>query len=141
MSILPTLTDNSSINLSPWLQAVNRFARTLLSEHDPFGLLFLVADDVVWAALPANQIADAQGNPAIRPRPTFDMPSPPLAVTAGPAARDTHKLATRAAMSYRAAWVVLTTALIESIGENNRIAISHPIYETTLLTLLKLSHK
>jgi hypothetical protein len=134
MSVRPSLSDHSSINLPSWTQAVNRYARTLFSEYDPFGLLFLVADNVVWQALPANQLApDNNGNPVFRPRPTFPVP-PPLAVNAGPAARDTHRMETKAAMAFMAAWVTLTTALIESIGDHNRTSISHPIYETTLLT-------
>jgi hypothetical protein len=133
MSITPSLADNSAINLPSWLQAVNRFARTLFAEYDPYGLLFLVADNVVWQALPANQITDPAGNPAIRARPTFPTP-PDLALNAGPAARDIHKHQLRSSMTYLSTLVTLTTALIDSIGESNRVAISHPIYETTLLT-------
>ena len=133
MSITPSLADNSAINLPAWLNSVNRLARTLFAEYDPYGLLFLVADNVVWQALPANQITDAAGNPAIRARPTFPTP-PDLALNAGPAARDIHKHLLRSSMSYLSTLVTLTTALIESIGDSNRTAISHPIYETTLLT-------
>jgi hypothetical protein len=82
MSITPTLAEHPSINLPSWLHAVNRYARTLFSEFDPYGLLFLVADDVVWQALPANHLpADAQGNPVFRARPTFDTPPPLLLPT------------------------------------------------------------
>ena len=111
MSITPSLADNSAINLPAWLNSVNRLARTLFAEYDPYGLLFLVADNVVWQALPANQITDAAGNPAIRARPTFPTP-PDLALNAGPAARD---IQLRSSMSYLSTLVTLTTALIGSI--------------------------
>ena len=52
--ITPNLHENPSINLPQWKLSTYRFARALMSRHDACGLLFLVAPDPVWNALPGN---------------------------------------------------------------------------------------
>ena len=75
--ITPNLHENPSINLPQWKLSIYRFARTLMSRHDAYGLLFLVAPDPVWNALPGNILPpDGAGNPVFRARPAFPAPAP-----------------------------------------------------------------
>ncbi len=49
--ITPTLHDHPRTNLVPWKIALNRSVRAVFAEWDPFGFLFGVCDDPVWAVL------------------------------------------------------------------------------------------
>ena len=70
-TLTPTLSINPRLYLRDWKLAVNRYARTLLAQYDPYGLLSAVADDTVWQALPANVTLDANGNPVYRALPQY----------------------------------------------------------------------
>jgi hypothetical protein len=82
--LTPTLSDNPRLHLRDWKLSINRYARTLLAQHDPYGLLSAVADPIVWQALPANINIDAAGNPDYRALPTYPAPPPLLLATAQP---------------------------------------------------------
>jgi hypothetical protein len=81
----------------------------------------------VWAILntPAGQ--------QLRARPDFPIPAD-LQANAGPAARDVFKRAT----NYRAAWLACSAAfavaILDSIGESNRLAIADPVTDILNLT-------
>jgi hypothetical protein len=49
--ISPTLTDHPRTNLVPWKVAINRAARGVFTEWDPFVFLFGVCDEALWALL------------------------------------------------------------------------------------------
>jgi hypothetical protein len=131
--LTPTLDADPRLYLREWKISVNRYARTLIAQYDPYGLLSAVADPVVWQALPANIGVDAAGNVAYRALPQYPAPAPLIAGD-GPATRDIFKAATDARHAHLSAMATLTTVLLTSIGETNRKAISHPLYDTQLLT-------
>jgi hypothetical protein len=114
--ITPTLHDHPRTNLVPWKIAINRAARGVFAEWDAFGFLFSVCDYAVWAVLntpPGQQL---------RVRPDFPIPAD-LQANAGPAARDAFKRATDARAACSAA---LCVAILDSLGESTRLAISDP---------------
>jgi hypothetical protein len=126
--ITPTLHDHPRTNLVPWKIAINRAARGVFAEWDAYGFVFGVCDDAVWAILntpPGQQL---------RARPDFPIPAD-LQANAGPAARDVFKRATDS----RAAWLMacsaaFAVAILDSIGESNRLAIADPVTDTLNLT-------
>ena len=125
--ITPTLHDNPRTNLVLWKIAINRAARGVFAEWDAFGFLFGVCDDAVWAVLntpPGGQLRD---------RPEFPAP-PDLHAQAGPAARDAFKRATDARSAWLACSAAFCVAILESIGESNRLAISDPETDTLHLS-------
>jgi hypothetical protein len=126
--ITPTLHDHPRTNLVPWKNAINRSARAVFAEWDRFGfLLFGVCDDTVWAVLntpPGGQL---------RVRPEF-LVRANLAAGAGPAARDAFKCATEARSAWLACATAFCAAILDSIGESNRFAISDPDTDTLHLS-------
>ena len=125
--ITPTLHDNPRTNLVLWKIAINRAARGVFAEWDAFGFLFGVCDDAVWAVLntpPGGQL---------RVRPDFPAP-PDLQANAGPAARDAFKRATDARQAWLACSAAFCVAILDSIGESNRLAISDPDTDTLHLS-------
>ena len=125
--ITPTLHDNPRTNLVLWKIAINRAARGVFAEWDAFGFLFGVCDDAVWAVLntpPGGQLRD---------RPEFPAP-PDLHAQAGPAARDAFKRATDARSAWLACSAAFCVAILDSIGESNRLAISDPETDTLHLS-------
>jgi hypothetical protein len=125
--ISPTLTDHSRTNLVPWKVAINRAARGVFAEWEPFGFLFGVCDDALWALLntpPGRQL---------RARPDFPEPAA-LAAGAGPAARDAFKRATESSAAWLACSASFCVALLESIGASNRLSISDPLTGTLHLS-------
>ncbi len=50
-----TLANDSRAQLEPWLEEFETHARNLCAQHDATGALTLVASDLVWQAIPANQ--------------------------------------------------------------------------------------
>ena len=125
--ITPTLHDHPRTNLVPWKVAINRAARAVFAEWDTFGFLFGVCDDAVWAVL------NTPPGGVLRDRPEFPAPAA-LGAGAGPAARDDFKRATDS----RAAWLACSAsfgaAILESIGESNRLAIADPATDTLHLS-------
>ena len=126
-SISPTLTDHPRANLVPWKLAINRAARGVFAEWDTFGFLFAVCDDALWALLntPAGGV--------MRARPAFPEPAA-LAIGANPAARDAFKRATESRAALLACSASFLLAILDSIGEANRLAISDPLTDTLHLT-------
>ncbi len=107
----------------PWKIALNRSARAVFAEWDQFGFLFDVCDDAVWAILnthPGGQL---------RARPDFPAPAD-LAAGDGPAVRDAFKRATAARSAWLAISAAFCAAILDSIGESNRLAISDPETDT-----------
>ncbi len=111
----------------PWKIAINRAACGVFAEWDAFGFLFSVRDDAVWAVLntpPGQQL-----------RARLDFPIPvDLQANAGPAARDAFKRATDARAVWFACSAAFCVAILDSIGESNRLAISDPDTETLHLS-------
>jgi hypothetical protein len=125
--IISALHNHPRTNLVPWKVAINRAARGVFTEWGTFRVLFGVCDDVLWATLntpPGGQL---------RVRPDFPETAA-LDVNAGSGARDAFKRATES----RAAWLSCSTAfcvaLLESIGESNRLALSDPDTDTSHLS-------
>ena len=125
--ITPTLHDHPRTNLVPWKVAINRAARAVFAEWDDFGFLFGVCDDAVWAVLntPAGGV--------LRDRPEFPAPAA-LGAQANPAARDVFKRATDSRAAWLACSASFCAAILESIGEANRLAISDPATDTLHLS-------
>jgi hypothetical protein len=74
-----TLANDSRAQLEPWLEEFETHARNLCAQHDVTGALTLVASDLVWQSIPANQtsaVRIAAGDPPFRDRPTWDQPAP-----------------------------------------------------------------
>ena len=121
--ISPTLHDRPRTNLVPWKVAINRAARAGFAEWDDFGFLFGVCDDALWAVLntPAGGV--------MRDRPEFPAPAA-LGANANPALG--------ANANSRAAWLACSAsfcaAILESIGDANRLAIADPDTDTLHLT-------
>ena len=119
LTISPTLTDHPRANLVPWKLAINRAARGVFAEWDAYGFLFAVCDDALWALLNTPP-----GGP-LRARPDFPEPAA-LAAGANPAARDAFKRATESRAALLACAASFLLAILDSIGEANRLAISDP---------------
>ena len=95
----------------------------MFAEWDQFGFLFGVCDDAVWAIL--NTPAGGR----LRARPDFPVPAA-LAAGDGPALRDAFKRATAARAAWLAVSAAFCAAILDSIGESNRLAISDPDTDT-----------
>jgi hypothetical protein len=113
----------------PWRVAINRAACAVFAEWDDFGFLFGVCDDAVWAVL------NTPPGGVLRDRPEFPAPAA-LGAGAGanPAAREVFKRATDS----RAAWLACSSsfcaAILDSIGDANRLAIAGPDTDTLHLS-------
>ncbi len=73
------LANDSRAQLEPWLEEFETHARNLCAQHDVTGALTLVASDLVWQSIPANQtpaVRIAAEDPPHRARPTWDQPQP-----------------------------------------------------------------
>jgi hypothetical protein len=125
--ITPTLHDHPRTNLVPWKIALNRSARAVFAEWDQYGFLFGVCHDAVWAVLNTPT-----GGP-LRARPDFPAPAD-LATGDGPAVREAFKRATDARASWLACSAAFCAAILDSIGESNRLAISDPDTDTLHLS-------
>jgi hypothetical protein len=126
--ITPTLHDHPRTNLVLWKIALNRSARAVIAEWDEFGFLFGVCDDAVWTVIntpPGGQL---------RAIPDFPVPAD-LQANAGPAARDAFKRATDARSAWLACSAAFCAAILDSIGESNRLAILDPDTDTDTLHL------
>ncbi len=74
-----TLAKYSRAQLEPWLEEFETHAQNLCAQHDVTGALTLVASDLVWQSIPANQttaIRIAAGDPPFHARPTWNQPAP-----------------------------------------------------------------
>jgi hypothetical protein len=69
----------------------------------------------------------------LRARPDFPIPAD-LQANAGPAARDVFKRATDSWAAWLACSVAFAVAILDSIGESNRLAIADPVTDTLNLT-------
>ncbi len=96
----PTLTDHPRTNLVPWKVAINRVACGVFAEWDPYGFLFGVCDDALWALL------NTPPGGMLRVRPDFPEPAALAAAGTGPAARDAFKRATES----RVAWLACSSS-------------------------------
>ncbi len=101
--------------------------RAVFAEWDDFGFLFNVCDDAVWAVLntPAGGV--------LRARPEIPAPAD-LGANANPAARDVFKRATDSRAAWLACSASFCAAILESIGEGNRLAISDAAIDTLRLS-------
>ena len=117
-----TLANDSRAQLEPWLEEFETYARNLCAQHDATGALTLVASDLVWQSIPANQtsaVRIAAGDPPFRDRPTWDQPAP-HANNAAAAVVSLHKMETARYADFSMASSTLNTALLASVGEKNR---------------------
>ncbi len=114
----------------PWKIAVNRAAACLLfAEWDANGYLFSVCDDAVWAILILNT------PPGRQLRDRLDFPAPAdLHANAGPQARDAFRRATDSRAAWLACSAAFCVAILDIVGEANRLAISDPDTDTLHLT-------
>ncbi len=86
------------------------------------GALTLVASDLVWQSILANQTSPARianGDPPFRARPTWDQPAPHHN-NAAAAVISLHKMETERYADFSLASSTLNTALLASVGEKNR---------------------
>ncbi len=91
-----TLANDSRAQLEPRLEEFETHARNLCAQHDATGALTLVASDLVWHAISANQTSTlriAAGDPPFCARPTWDQPAP-HANNAAAAVVSLHKMET-----------------------------------------------
>jgi hypothetical protein len=102
-------------------------ARGVFSEWDAFGFLFAVCDNALWALL------NTPPGGLLRARPDFPEPVA-LAAGANPAARDAFKRATDSRPALLVCSFSFLLAILDSIGEANRLAISDPLTDTLHLT-------
>ena len=107
-----------------WKIAINRAARGVFAEWDAYGFVFGVCDDAVWAIL------NTHPGQQLRARPDFPIPAD-LQANAGPAARDVFKRATDSRAAWLACSAAFAVAILDSIGESNRLA---PVTDTLNLT-------
>ncbi len=111
----------------PWKVAINRAARAVFAEWDDFGFLFGVCDDAVWAVLntpPEGCCGTDQSSlPQLPWVPVLIL----LPVTFFKRATDS-----------RAAWLACSAsfceAILDSIGDANRLAIADPETDTLHLS-------
>ena len=104
------------------LEEFETHARNLCAQHDSTGALTLVASDLVWQSIPANQtstVRTAAGHPPFRSRPTRDQPQP-HANNAAAAVVSLYKMEATRHADYSMASSTLNTALLASVGEKNR---------------------
>ena len=117
-----TLANDSRAQLEPWLEEFETHARNLCAQHDVTGALTLVASDLVWQSIPANQtsaVRIAAGDPPFRDRPTWDQPAP-HAGNAAAGVVSLFKMETQRYADYSMASSILNTALLASVGEKNQ---------------------
>jgi hypothetical protein len=126
--ISPTLHDRPRTNFVPWKVTINRAARAVFAEWDDFGFLFGVCDDAVWALL------NTPSGGVLRDRPEFPAPAA-LGAGANPAARDVFKRATDSRAAWLACSASFCAAILDSIGDANRLAIADPDTDTLHLSL------
>jgi hypothetical protein len=125
--ISPTLHDRPRTNLVPWKVAINRAVRAVFAEWDDFGFLFGVCDDAVWAVL------NTHPGGVLRDIPAFPAPAA-LGAGANPAARDVFKRATDSRAALLACSASFCAAILDSIGDANRLAIADPDTDTLHLS-------
>ena len=117
-----TLANDSRAQLEPWLEEFETYARNLCAQHDATGALTLVASDLVWQSIPANQtsaVRIAAGDHPFRDRPTWNQPAA-HANNAAAAVLSVFKMETQRYADFSLASSTLNTALLASIGEKNR---------------------
>ncbi len=111
----------------PWKVEINRAARAVFAEWDDFGFLFDVCDDTIWALL------NTPPGGVLRDRPEFPAPAA-LEAGANPAARDVFKRATDSRAARLACSASFCAAILDSIGDANRLAIADPDTDTLHLS-------
>ncbi len=117
-----SLANNSRAQLEPWLEEIETHTRNICAQHDVTGTLTMVASDAVWNCIPANvttAVRIAAGDPPHRACPTCDQPSPHANNATAAVVSLFIMEATRYA-DYSMASSTLNTALLVSIGEQNR---------------------
>jgi hypothetical protein len=128
LAISPTLHDRPRTNLVLWKVAINRAARAVFAEWDDFGFLFGVCGDAVWAVL------NTPPGGVLRDRPEFPVPAALVGAGANPAARDVFKRATDSKAAWLACSAFFCAAILDSIGDVNRLAIADPETDTLHLS-------
>jgi hypothetical protein len=106
---------------------INRAARAIFAEWDNFGFPFGVCDDAVWAVL------NTPPGGVMRDRPEFPAPAA-LGAGANPAARDVFKRATDSRAAWFACSASFCAAILDSVGDANRLAIADPTTDTLHLS-------
>jgi hypothetical protein len=141
MTLTHSLATDPRTHFDDWLEDAETQARNQCPQHDVTGVLCLVTTDCVWAQLPDNTINAAQvlagtHPPAIRARPTWDMPAAHPNNTAA-AVVSIYKAEAARHRDFSMASSALTTALLVSVGETNRnlLKTAFPMLKTYMLSL------
>jgi hypothetical protein len=139
LTLTHSLAHDPRTNLEMWLEEAEKVARNLCPQHDPTGVLTLVATDLVWHEMPVNVVNPAgvlQGDPPqYRARPTWDLPAQ-HAANAATAVVPIYKQKLARYKEYILAESALATALLASIGETNAVLLktTYPAIKTYALT-------
>ena len=114
-----SLATDPRTHLEAWLEDVETQARHLCPQWDITGALTLVVPDNVWEFNPCNIVPRTGAAPTVRPRPTWDMPAQHSNSAAAAVVSIYREEATKH-RDFQKASSVLTTALLDSVGEANR---------------------
>ena len=115
-----SLATDPRTHLEAWLEDVETQARHLCPQWDITGALTLVVPDNVWEFNPCNIVPGISGAAqTVRPRPTWDMPAQHSNSAAAAVVSIYREEATKH-RDFQKASSVLTTALLDSVGEANR---------------------
>ena len=114
-----SLATDPRTHLEAWLEDVETQARHLCPQWDITGALTLVVPDNVWEFNPCNIVLRTGAAPTVRPRPTWDMPAQHSNSAAAAVVSIYREEATKH-RDFQKASSVLTTALLDSVGEANR---------------------
>ena len=140
ITLTHSLATDPRTHFEEWLEDVETQARHQCPQHDVTGALCLVATDLVWAQLPENttnaaQVLAGTHPPAIRARPTCDMPAA-HANNAAAAVVSIYREEVARHRDFTMASSVLTTALLVSVGETNRnvLKTAFPTLKTYMLS-------
>lgn len=129
--IKPSLSSNPKSNLYAWKKSAHSFARTLMADHDPYGLTSHLVDDQTWEALRENNLPDPDphagpGAMVVRPRPVYAAPAPLQAGMTRLALLRWKEDKTKHADFLKAS-SELRHALLQSIGAHNTMTLERAV--------------
>jgi hypothetical protein len=126
--ISPTLEHDAAGNFAKWLKSVKQTAASMLvDEYPPYGLLHLVVQPIIFAALPnaPNPIPDPQ-------RPA------PLAGGAAGGTVATYNEALAAYLRYQKHAALLKRVIVDSLSEDLKTAQRDPVTDIITISCLQI---